>query len=765
MTKMINFKSVELLLVGNPNAGKSTLFNQLTGLKQQIGNFPGITVDKSFGQLQSTTYPLQIVDLPGVYSLVPQQQISQDERVALNYLLDVENAIVINVVDATCLERHLYLTIQLRELGIPMVLVLNKWDLAQKQNISIDIQKLTKLLGCPVITSNANQTDSVLTLENVLIQLEKSQQKQNALNHDINRNYTSSLKVDFNKNIENKLQNSAQGKDRFQAILALIEQQFQQPNSSEDIELEVASKRYQLCNSLVQQCIATSTDNEDKLTEKLDNWLLKPWVAIPTFLFSMYVMFMFAINVGGAFVDFFDIATKALVVDGLAQLLNGWHWPQWLVVVLTDGAGTGVETVATFIPLIFCLYLFLTALEQSGYLARAAVVTDRIMQKMGLPGSAFVPLMMGFGCTVPAIMATRTLKQKRERILASAMSHFMVCGARLPVFALFGAAFFLDNALQIVFLLYLLGIVAALFTGIVFRKTVLAGEASPFIIELPQYQLPHIKDLLNRTWQRLKGFMFGAGKTIVIVVTILGVINSLGRDGSFGNAGTENSLLSTIGQVITPAFKPIGIEDDNWQATVGIFTGLFAKEVLVATLNSLYQEPAKEDEFILTKQLKIAVTSIGTNLAGLKDKLLDPLGLSSVEAGSVEEAASSQYVSMTTMERIATHFNGKIGAFSYLLFILLYAPCASALGAIAREFTGRWALFIALWATFLAYMVSATFYQLATMKLLLSTQSLTLLLLILSSVLIFMLLRTDFIKNWLLGGQSYVSRHSKTSCH
>jgi len=738
----------ELLLLGNPNAGKSTLFNQLTGLKQQIGNFPGITVDKSFGQFQSKNYPAKIVDLPGVYSLVPQQQTSQDERVALNYLLDVENAVVINVVDATCLERHLYLTIQLRELGIPMVLVLNKWDLAQKQQLNIDIEQLSHSLACPVITSNANQSNSIELLEKALVNLT-----------DIE-----ALQVDFISEVEDQLSLKLAGKSRFQEILTLIERQFNEADSF-DVELEVASKRYQLCNSVVQQCIENSSNNEDVFTEKLDAWLLKPWVAIPTFLFSMYLMFMFAINVGGAFIDFFDIAAKALFVDGLAQLLNSWSFPEWLVVLLTEGAGTGVETVATFIPLIFCLYLFLTALEQSGYLARAAVVTDRIMQKMGLPGSAFVPLMMGFGCTVPAVMATRTLKQKRERILSSAMSHFMVCGARLPVFALFGAAFFLHNALQIVFLLYILGIVAALFTGVVFRKTVLAGDASPFIIELPQYQLPHFKDLFNRTWQRLKGFMFGAGRTIVLVVTILGVINSLGRDGSFGNAGTENSLLSTVGQVITPAFEPIGIEDDNWQATVGIFTGLFAKEVLVATLNSLYQEPAKAEEFDLSEQLHAAVTSIGDNLADLKDKIFDPLGLSSADVHSVEEAANSQDVSMTTMERIASHFDGKAGAFSYMLFILLYAPCASALGAIAREFTGRWALFIALWATALAYTVATVFYQLSTLEGVFSSQSLTLILVLLFNALIYVALRSNYLKTWLVGGQSYVSSNSKAACH
>ncbi len=740
----------ELLLVGNPNAGKSTLFNQLTGLKQQIGNFPGITVDKSFGQFKTASFSCQLVDLPGVYSLVPQQHTSQDERVTLSYLLNAKNAVVINVVDATCLERHLYLTVQLRELGLPMITVLNKWDLAQKQGIEINVDALSKQLNCPVITASVEQKDINKKLEQALARLPEY-------------NITP-LKITFSSPVEQNINSELQGKDRFAAILTLIDKQFIEP-ASYDVELEVAGQRYQTCHQIVQACMPQVEHSENKLTEKLDAWLLKPWLAIPTFLFAMYLMFMFAINIGGAFIDFFDIAVGALLVDGMAQLLTGWHWPQWLVVLLTDGVGTGVQTVSTFIPLIFCLYLFLTALEQSGYLARAAVVTDRLMQKVGLPGAAFVPLIMGFGCTVPAVMATRTLKQKRERILASAMSHFMVCGARLPVFALFAAVFFLDSALQVVFLLYLLGIAAALFTGLIFRKTVLMGKATPFIIELPQYQLPHLSDLLNRTWQRLKGFMFGAGKTIVIVVTILGMVNSLGKDGSFGNAGTENSLLSSAGQVITPVFAPIGIDENNWQATVGIFTGLFAKEVLVATLNSLYQKEHEEEEFNLQAQLNAAVVSIADNFSHLSELITDPLGLSSADVNSLEEAADSQAVSMSTMSEITTHFHGKIGAFSYLLFILLYAPCASALGAIAREFSGRWALFIAFWATFLAYVVAASFYQIATMSTFVSTQTLVLIIIALMCFIVFKLMQSHFLQQWLSGGQRYVNSDPKATCH
>jgi ferrous iron transport protein B len=735
----------EILLVGNPNAGKSTLFNQLTGLKQKVGNFPGITVEKSFAQFKSKQFQTRLVDLPGVYSLIPQQQSSEDERVTLNYLMASKNSVVINVVDATALERHLYLSIQLRELGIPMVLLLNKWDLAQQAAIEIDIHALSSALNCPVLVCNANDKISADFFDQAISQ--------------ILENPPQPLSITYDNEVEAKLSDSS---NRFQTLLTLLAES--EANASIDYELLIASARYQYCHSVVEQAMPTQTVNFG-WSEKLDAWLLKPWVAIPAFLFSMYLMFMFSINIGGAFIDFFDIAVGALLVDGLANVLTQWEFPQWLIVLLTDGIGTGVQTVSTFIPLIFCLYLFLTFLEQSGYLARAAVVTDRIMQKVGLPGSAFVPLMMGFGCTVPAVMATRTLKQKRERILSSAMSHFMVCGARLPVFALFAAAFFSENALKIVFLLYLLGIFAAIFTGVIFRKTLLAGESSPFIIELPQYQLPKLTDLVTRAIQRLKGFVFGAGKTIVIVVTILGMVNSVGKDGSFGHAGTESSMLSIVSQKLTPIFHPMGIEDNNWQATVGIFTGLFAKEVLVGTLNSLYEKAPTDEEFSLADKLNEAVASIGEHFIELKDRALDPLGIGATNATNVQEAASAQEVSIATLNRMVEHFDGKVGAFAYLLFILLYAPCASALGAIAREFNGRWALFIAIWSTLLAYTVATIYYQLATIESIRSINSVIMLAVVFVFLLFVQLMKHPLLIHWLSGGQSYAKAHPKATCH
>ncbi|TLU64104.1 ferrous iron transport protein B [Thalassotalea litorea] len=739
----------QVLLVGNPNAGKSTLFNQLTGLRQHVGNFPGITVEKKTGEMKIANREISLVDLPGVYSLVPQQQTSEDERVTLNYLLEHPASTVINIVDATSLERHLYLTLQLRELGLPMVMVLNKWDRAEQMGLDLDLDKLQELVGCPVVAISANDNDSSQHIEQALLEFDGDTQ--------------ANLQVSYDKHIIDAL--SGEG-SRFQQLNRLVAEQSSQGESATDYELDIASCRYQTCHNIVAEIGRHSESKQHKFTEWLDHYLMRPWVALPLFLLSMYLMFMFAINVGGAFIDFFDIAAGALLVDGLAYQLNSWNWPEWLVVLLTDGVGTGIQTVATFIPLIFCLYLFLTALEQSGYLARAAVVTDRIMQKVGLPGSAFVPMLMGFGCTVPAVMATRTLQQKHERVLAGAMSHFMVCGARLPVFALFAAAFFLENALNVVFLLYLLGIVAALLTGLVFRKTVTKGEGSPFIIELPQYQVPRLSDLWFRTWQRLKAFVFGAGKTIVIMVTLLGLLNSLGKDGSFGNTGTDNSLLASASQTLTPAFAPMGVNDDNWQATVGIFTGLFAKEVLVATLNSLYQDPERaEEEFSLSESMQEAVDSIGDNLMGIAELLLDPLGLTSADVESVQQAAEDQEVSMTTMERLASHFDGKHGAFAYLLFILLYSPCASALGAMAREFNGRWALFVALWASALAYVTASLYYQVATWQDWQSNESVTIALLVIFSLMIYKIMGLKAVSDWLNSGEEHVKSDTSPACH
>ncbi|MFB0974644.1 MAG: ferrous iron transport protein B, partial [Tolumonas sp.] len=369
-----------------------------------------------------------------------------------------------------------------------------------------------------------------------------------------------------------------------------------------------------------------------------------------------------------------------------------------------------------FIPVLAFLYLFLAALEASGYLARAAFVVDRLMRYLGLPGKAFVPMLMGFGCSVPAFMATRTLNSERERMLTNAMAPFMSCGARLPVYALFAVAFFPESGQNVVFALYLLGILAAIFTGLVLRNTILPGKSESSIMEMPDYELPRLNYIFLKTWQRLKIFILGAGKVIVLLVAVLSVFNSMGTDGSFGNQNNGKSLLAVAAQKVTPVLSPLGIQQDNWQATVGIITGIFAKEAVVGTLNTLYQSDVAGEEaaaeFSLWAKVTEAVETIPANLAGINVK--DPVGLDIGDVKDQQAAAESQEVDISIYDNMQQHFAGAAGAFAYLLFILLYMPCSAAMGALFRESGRNWAVFVALWCNLLAFAASTLYFQIAT---------------------------------------------------
>lgn len=688
----------QLVLVGNPNAGKSSLFNLLTGLRQSVGNFPGVTVEQRSGHLDLVDGGHSLVDLPGVYSLVPQQLTSADEWVTLRYLTRNRDAFVINVVDATALERHLYLTLQLRELGVPMLVVLSKSELARRQGLTIDEAQLARALGCPVLALDVRWPDARSQLVAAVDEARKQE--------------ISPLKLEYPLPLEQALATASTPLERLNGLIALVEGQHRGEllDGISDVELAIAETRYSRCNSICKLVCDYGSQLAASWTDRIDSLLMRPLVAVPLFLMAMYAMFAFAISFGGIFIDFFDQFTGALLVDGLRQLLTGWQVPELIIAVLADGVGRGIQTVSTFIPIIGCLFLFLTALEQSGYLARAASVMDRLMQKIGLPGSAFVPMLMGFGCTVPAVMATRTLKAQRERVMTAAMSHFMSCGARLPVFALFAAALFPSHSHRVVFGLYLAGMIAAIVTGLVLRKTVLKGGSSTFIIELPDYQLPRLHEMGVRTWQRLKGFVFGAGKTIVVVVAFLSLLNTFSIDGSVGHDNSDQSLLALSAQAATPLFAPMGLKEENWYATVGIITGIFAKEVVVGTLNALYQGDEETGEFDLKEALIGAFVSVGDNGAALGDALLDPLGLAIV-TDDIEEAAEAQEVAVSTVTRIRDAFVEPAAGFAYLLFVLLYVPCASATGAMVRELGGRWAALIALWSTALAYLVATLWYQ------------------------------------------------------
>jgi ferrous iron transport protein B len=409
-------------------------------------------------------------------------------------------------------------------------------------------------------------------------------------------------------------------------------------------------------------------------------------------------------------------------VDGFGELLGSVGTPEWLVTILASGVGGAIQTMATFIPPIGCMFLCLSFLEDSGYMARAAFVMDRFMRFIGLPGKSFIPMLVGFGCNVPAIMATRTLENQRDRTLTIMMNPFMSCGARLPVYALFAAAFFPVGGQNLVFGLYLIGIGFAVLTGLILKNTLLKGDITPFVMELPPYHMPTVVGILLRTWDRLKSFMFRAGRILIPVIVVLSFLNSMGTDGTFGNEDSEKSVLANIGKSITPVFSPMGIADDNWPATVGIFTGIFAKEAVVGTLDSLYSQidagaaggEKEEEAFEFWGGIGKSFATISANLADLAGTFLDPLGLSVGDVDSIGAAAEEQEVSVGTFGSMATLFEGKIGAFAYLLFVLLYFPCSAAIAAVYRETNLKWTAFAGVWTTGLAYMASTIFYQLAT---------------------------------------------------
>lgn len=722
-------------VVGNPNCGKTTLFNILTGSKQHVGNWPGVTVEKKSGEYNFANHTIRVVDLPGTYSLeAADDQVSLDEKIARDYVASKQAHLIINIIDASNIERNLYLTSQLIEMRVPMILVLNMMDTVEQRGIKIDIGFLSKKLGCPVVPITAATGKGVNSLRDVIdlacvssptpqLNIEYSPILEQAI-------ATLSLLIETQAKIklcdkrwlalrlleDDTLAKQIAGIDVIDRVEQL--QQLVEKETDDEIDILAADARYGFVNELTKLSVCRLNEISHHTTIKIDRIILNRFLGIPIFLMVMYAMFMFTINIGSAFIDFFDLAVGAILVDGLSNVLTYLNFPEWLLVLIANGLGGGVQVVSTFIPIVGFLFMFLSALEDSGYMSRAAFVMDRFMLMIGLPGKSFVPMIVGFGCNVPAIMATRTLENQSDRILTNLMNPFMSCGARLPVYALFAAAFFPVGGQNLVFGLYLFGIVVAVLTGLIMRHTLFKGEATPFIMELPPYHMPTIRGVYTKTWERLKAFIFNAGKVIVPMVLVLNFLNALGTDGSFGQENSQKSVLSEIGRSLTPAFKPMGIDEENWPATVGIFTGVLAKEAVVGTLDALYSQMAttqlddiKESEFDLQQALLDAYATIPENLHAVADNILDPLGLNIGDVSNIDAAAEGQEVTTATYTAMQASFDGQIGAFAYLLFILLYAPCVAATTAIYRETNAGWALFVVFWTTGLAYMTATIFYQ------------------------------------------------------
>ncbi|WP_078118349.1 Fe(2+) transporter permease subunit FeoB [Thiosocius teredinicola] len=716
--------SLTIAVAGNPNCGKSALFNALTGIRQKTGNWPGVTVERKEGRCRIDAHDVVVVDLPGIYSF---DAASLDEQVTRDYLLSRDADLVVNVIDAANLERNLYFSVQLLEMGVPLVVALNMMDVARKRGIDIDAGELARRLGCPVVPIVATTGEGLSELKARMLAVADERAAPGfplALDEAVEQ---ALLKL------EPLLDDAAPSNRRWLALKLLegeqvgvlsddMQQQVDDIRAwvaeryGKDVGLAIADTRFTHAHTLAREVSRHAQPVSRTFSDRIDKLVLGRWTGIPLFLAVMYLMFLFTINVGGAFIDFFDGVAGALFVDGLGELITASGGPDWLRVLLADGAGAGLQVVATFIPIIAALYLFLSVLEDSGYMARAAFVMDRSMRAIGLPGKAFVPLIVGFGCNVPAIMATRTLENERERKLTILMNPFMSCGARLPVYALFAAAFFPTSGQNVVFALYLTGIVVAILTGLMMKKSLLPGNSTGFMMELPPYHLPTLKGVMLRAWDRVRLFVKEAGQVIVVMVVVLNLLNSLGTDGSFGNEDSEHSVLSETARVVTPLFAPMGIREDNWPAVVGIFSGVLAKEVVVGTLDNLYTSlgrsgnAADQGAFELWPALQAAAATVPANLAELSGAILDPLGLNVVEAHD----ATAHGVDDAVFGAMHARFDGQAGAFAYLLFVLLYFPCVATIGVIRRETGAAWAAFVATWSTGVAYFTATVFYQLAT---------------------------------------------------
>ena len=722
-------------LLGNPNCGKTTLFNALTGSRQHTGNWPGVTVERKEGRFDHAGQTYQVIDLPGTYAL-DDTALSEDERIARHFVLSGEAQLIVLVIDAANLERGLYLATQVAEVGLPMLLVLNRMDVAYARGHEIDTEILAERYGCPVLTTVGHRLHGTEALKAAMVA-----QQSESLTREHRVVYAEPVERALDELAEDAAGNSQtqnwprprwlalealQGREDWTATLGAttVEQAVRlretiEAETGEDVDILIADGRYAAARELACTALHTSDATASTWSDRIDSVMLHRWFGVPIFLGVMYLLFLFSINFADVLIAPFETLSGAIFVHEFGQLITGLGGPDWLRLILADGIGGGIQVVATFIPIVGFLYLFLSLLEDSGYMARAAFVMDRFMRALGLPGKAFVPLVVGFGCNVPAIMAARTLDNPRERIITALMAPFMSCGARLAVYALFVSAFFPAHGTNLVFLLYLIGVAAAMLTAMLLKGTMLPGESQPFLMELPSYQVPTLRGVGLRTWDRLRGFVIGAGQIIVLMVLILNVMSTVSLDGRMGNTvASDESVLADVGRSVTPALAPMGIEADNWPATVGLLTGILAKEVVVGTLDTLYGRLAAREEggspaatVEPWQQVASAFAAIPAGLAETARNLGDPLGLRVLRS---QEPASELEVSAGTFGEMAARFNGGVGAFAYLLFVLLYFPCASATAALAREIGPRWAMFSVVWSTSLAFGLATIFYQLAT---------------------------------------------------
>ena len=673
--------TMRIALAGNPNCGKTTLFNALTGSNQYVGNWPGVTVEKKEGETRIGDRTVTVVDLPGIYSLSPY---SMEEIVARDFIIGEGPDCVIDIVDATNLERNLYLTVQLLELERPTVVALNFMDEVEKRGDRIDVDRLSKELGVPVIPITARTGEGVEELMHTAhrqmhlgVTIEPDDlyddythdihHRMGELLHDyayaanLPAHWASIKLLEGDSIVEQALALPPEVKTRLDALVAEYE------NSSDlgDRETLIADSRYQY----IQRVVAASVEKggvpgELTFSEKIDKVVTHRVLAIPLFLCTMLIMFVVTFGPFGSWLSDGVGAGMDALSQRLAPALEGLGVSHVLISLACDGIIAGVGGVLTFLPQIALLFLFLSFLEDSGYMSRAAFIMDRALRRFGLSGKAFIPMLMGFGCSVPAIMGARTMENEKDRRMTILLVPFMSCSAKLPVYGLISAAFFGPWAGLVVFGLYIIGMLVGILSGLFFKKTLFAGEPAPFVLELPPYRLPSIGNMLTHVWQKVKGFLVKAGTLILLMSMVLWLLQSFDFSLRMVDDPTH-SMLGALGNVLAPVFAPCGF--GFWQAAVALLTGLVAKEMVVSSLSMFYG-------FSLT-------------------------------AASGEVAAAM------------TGFT-PLSAFAMLVFILLYVPCVAAVSTLFKEMQSRkWAWFSIAWQVGCAYVMALLVYQIGSLLL------------------------------------------------
>ncbi|MDK0531262.1 ferrous iron transport protein B [Clostridium perfringens] len=658
-----------IALAGNPNCGKTSLFNLLTKSRQHIGNWPGVTVEKKEGTLKFKGESYKVIDLPGTYSLGAY---SEDEIVARNYILKDKPDVVINVVDATNLERNLYLTTQLIEMGANVVIALNMIDQAESLNIEIDTNKLSKRLGVPIIKTSAFKNRGIEELIETSIHSKKNEKLINInYGEDIENEiknlsylleaYKNKLEFPVNWTALKLLENDEYIKDKVKqlnspSIFTKLEESNKtiEKNIGFEADMSIVDKRYSFISSITEDVIKKPSKKQVTTTEKIDKIVTNKYLGIPIFALIMYCLYELTFIIGAGIQEWFgDLIAKAGVI--VSEWFSNMGAPELLVGFIDKGLFGGVGAVLSFLPLIMVMYFLLGLLEDSGYMARAAYVMDRLMRGLGLHGKTFVSMIVSVGCNVPGIMSTRTLENKKDRMIAILINPFISCGARMPIYAVFVEAFFPTHQGLVLFSLYVLGIIVALISGKIFSKTLFKGESSYFVMELPAYRMPSIKNVFLLMWEKAGAFFKKAGMIIFPMMIVLWALSVL----PLGvEPNSEHSILGMIGSFVAPLFVLAGY--GTWQAGVSLITGILAKESVVATMGMVY-----------------AGVEEGEALINVIQQVFTPLS-----------------------------------AISFLVMTLLYTPCLAALGAIKRETNSmKWTIFSAVYTFVIALVLSTLVYQ------------------------------------------------------